>query len=291
VGTQGEQIVAKFRSRQEYETWKTQRLTPGSPSDTAPSMASEASIASVWERSAQAVLMINAYRRSRPASFRLIVSALVLALAIIGSTLAYRQYRASVLSERLTEIVGRDAGYMETILKIDQEAANITYKELFDLCDKSIENRTTLIVELRGLHPNVASILRESLVEYLGAENELVRAKRNLYRKQLAFSSKLDTFTDHVRDVPTSSYGWGYYLRRGSALREDMLRLVADMDDSAVSYSATYLRLLDLETRLAPEMDGSGVRFTKVFAKYQAENMRLAEEARKTADAIRQQAI
>lgn len=78
--------------------------------------------------------------------------------------------KISSLYSKLEEAVGKDAGYTETIIKVEAEASSMTYKELFDLCEKSIEGRTNLIVELRGLYPEIKSELKEKLIDFLNAE-------------------------------------------------------------------------------------------------------------------------
>jgi len=67
---------------------------------------------------------------------------------------------------------------MASYRNVSSVSPSITYKEIFGLCDKSIESRTNLIIELRGLYPNIKYDLKEKLVDFLNSENELVRSKR-----------------------------------------------------------------------------------------------------------------
>lgn len=70
----------------------------------------------------------------------------VAAITAVGY-FGYRHYKFAELKSRLEVAIGMDAGYTETILKIESDASNITYGEVFSLCDKSIEDRQKLIVE------------------------------------------------------------------------------------------------------------------------------------------------
>src|SRR5687768_9610415 len=91
-------------------------------------------------------------RRSRALTVVLLLIALT-AVTVAGTSYGMRAYRMQEIKARLAEAVGRDSGYTETILKAESEASGMTYAELFQLCDKSIEDRTQLIVGLRGLYP------------------------------------------------------------------------------------------------------------------------------------------
>src|SRR5688500_14510095 len=54
---------------------------------------------------------------------------------------SYKYYKNAEYKEKLNSAMARDAAYAETILKIESDSSNITYAELFSLCDKSIEGR------------------------------------------------------------------------------------------------------------------------------------------------------
>jgi hypothetical protein len=44
--------------------------------------------------------------------------------------------------QRIVEALARDAAFTETLLKMELESTGVTYKELFDFCDKSIDRET-----------------------------------------------------------------------------------------------------------------------------------------------------
>ena len=75
-------------------------------------------------------------RVRRGAARTLVLAGVVLILLVAAGLAGYRYYRISQLHTRLETAMGTDAGYTETILKIESDASNITFAELFALCDK-----------------------------------------------------------------------------------------------------------------------------------------------------------
>jgi len=72
-------------------------------------------------------------------SLILIISFSFIILGILGGYYGYNTYKLSELKKNLEVSLGKDNGYTETILKIETESSNMTFQELFNLCDKSIE--------------------------------------------------------------------------------------------------------------------------------------------------------
>jgi hypothetical protein len=130
------------------------------------------------------------------------IAVLVTVLGIGGFFVGDHYLTVARLNERLEEAVGRDSGLTETILKIEAESGSMTFAELFSLCEKSVEDRTNLIVELRGLYPDIDSEVKNALVQHLTAENELIRQKSGFYRKQMAVSTAMELYLDELSDPP-----------------------------------------------------------------------------------------
>src|ERR1035438_4164922 len=85
---------------------------------------------------------------------RLFIVFVAVALALIAAVVvAYPRYRAAwdlaEKKQRIVESLAKDAAFTETLLKMELESTGITYKELFDFCDKSVDQRNILIVEMR----------------------------------------------------------------------------------------------------------------------------------------------
>jgi len=208
----------------------------------------------------------------------LILVAVAACIGIVSLAARYSKYRA--LEAKLEEAVGKDAGYTETIIRVEAEASSMTYVELFDLCQKSIDLRTQLIVELRGLYPNLKSDVRAMLIDFLNSENELVRQKSSYYRKNLNLNTALKLYTDYISDYPTSSYGWDYYNRRTSELKTEMSKAAHEMDEVATNYVVTYKGLINQEAQLATAMSKRGIRFVTIFQNYEKSNMGIEETAK-----------
>jgi hypothetical protein len=118
------------------------------------------------------------------------------------------------------------------------------------------------------------------LIEFLNAENELIRQKSAYYRKSLALSASLDTYKDHVSDYPLGGYGWDYYNRRTSQLKGEMSEAAGEMLQCATEYTTTYRTLVDREASLATAMKKRNLRFVSIFQKYQESNVGIEQTAR-----------
>lgn len=211
------------------------------------------------------------------------IASIVLLLVVIAgfaTYIGYQQMRISKLNQKLEEAVGKNAGYTEIIVKVESEATAMTYAELFRLCDKSIEDRTSLVAELRGLYPDIESDLRQKLIEFLNAENELVRQKRAFYRKQLELSSSLDSLVEHIKDKPRSSYGWEYYEQRSAKLKGKIRETSLEMTKEASHFIDTYKALVEREREIETEMKKAGIRFVAFFQQYADQNIKFAEDAK-----------
>jgi len=219
------------------------------------------------------------------------VSVFIIAILTVSARYGYNYYRISQLKQKLEEAIGKNAGYAETILKVEAEASGMTYAELFNLCDKSIDDRTNLIVELRGLYPDVDYKMKEELIEFLNHENELTRAKRAFYRHLLTMSSSMERLQKHVSDRPSSDYGWDYYYKRTNSLKTELIKAITDIVSSADDFKSNYVKLVEQESTLSISMSAEGIRFPTVFKQYEEANIKLADESKSTAEEIKKKLI
>jgi hypothetical protein len=202
------------------------------------------------------------------------------AVIAIAVWFGLQQYRLSQLKAKLDESIGRDLGLTETILKTETESTKMTYAELFDLCDKSIQARTNLIVELRGVYPDIPFRFKEDLIGYLNAENEFVRSKRDFYRKALSQSSAWDSLVEQVKDTPSSSYGWDYYQDRTRKLRAEVMKAAEEMSGSSDAFWDTYQKVAKEEVSIVGKARAAGIRFEPIFAKFAEGNKKAADSAK-----------
>jgi hypothetical protein len=211
----------------------------------------------------------------------------VATLAIPGAWFGLRAYRVQAIKASLAEAIGRDSGYTETILKVEADSSQMTYLELFQLCDKSIEDRTQLIVSLRGLYPEIQYEVKDRLIAFLNSENELVRSKRALYRHQMELATNLNQMKDLTRDTPSSSYAREYWLKRASEVRENSLETVSKLMAAAQEFGEAYGGLASQEGELAEAMEAEGIRFRRIFDEFKESNIRAASQARESATSVR----
>lgn len=114
--------------------------------------------------------------------------------AYFANSIANRSARQTAQREHLIEALSRDAGYTETILKAEADSSNITYQELFGLCEKAVLAKTEFLIELRGPMAWINPDLREKLTEYINAETSVIRAKANYYRRKLELEEQVKRY-------------------------------------------------------------------------------------------------
>jgi hypothetical protein len=193
------------------------------------------------------------------------IVAVCVVLAIASAMYIQHRMKLSEINEKLSETIGKDQGLVEIILKIPQ--ADITYGEVFDLCEKSVEERNKLIIELRGLYPNMKSNLKDSLVDFLSIENDLVRNQSLASRKQMEINSE----SKKIDQLESSDYSY-YYASTIRSLREEMRDDYLSYFDSRSSFIAKYNTLLEKEKSLYKMMNDAGMRFMLMYAKYKELN-------------------
>jgi len=133
--------------------------------------------------------------------------------------------------------------------------------------------RTEMLMELRGLYPNMESALKDSLREFLNAENELVRLKSQSYRKYLNLSSDNDSYEEALERWNRSSLSSReYYLQ---TWKEKLLDVFVGSDDLKrvlLKFMVTYNKLIEKEKSLENMMKKENLKFTPIFSKYQEAN-------------------
>jgi hypothetical protein len=210
-------------------------------------------------------------------------------LVVFAGIVGQRIYRYFAIKDKLQEAVGKDAGYTETILKVENEGAHITFGEIFELCDKSIDGRTSLVIELRGLYPSLNLKVKGDLINYLIAENEFARSKRDFYRKQMQFSAASDSFGEAVDErtdaLKSSSYGGEFYRSNTNRRKRDLQKAATDVQSSAGSFLESYNTVLSAEDGMALAAGRAGIKFVPVFKEYEKENRTAATSAQQLASA------
>jgi hypothetical protein len=228
---------------------------------------------------------IEERRRARKLPLGKVAVVGICALVVIvgAGRLAYHAYRMHVLRQRLGDAIGRDVGLTETILSINSGSSKITFGEILELCNKSVETRTNLIVELRGLYPEMDYRLKTRLIEYLSSENEFVRATRDYYRKEMELSSAMDSYTEALKEPPSSEYGWDFYYDRVRQLKAKSLESAREAEKSADEFLTAYDKMAKEEVAISQEARDSGLRFEPVFQKYAKGSQKSAQGTKQIA--------
>lgn len=145
------------------------------------------------------------------------VFAVTMGLVVVVIATCYFAYGLNAKSaarKQVSDALLKDAAYTETVLKAEADASNITFQELFDLCDKSLSLKTDLVIELRTGLPGIDPPLRDKLISYVNAESSVIRSKRAYYHKKLDFDEKDRAQTEVSRRAANASALSDYYLKR-----------------------------------------------------------------------------
>ena len=148
------------------------------------------------------------------------ITSILIGCIVVAITMIFyinQRMKIADLNEKLTQTIGKDQGLMEIILKIP--GSEITYGEIFDLCDKSVSDRIELIITLRGLYPNMRSDLKDSLIDFLSIENELVRDVKQYSRREM----NIDGEVESISKLRNSNYSEYYYSTIQSDIKEIMI--------------------------------------------------------------------
>lgn len=221
--------------------------------------------------------------RRRLIIFPLVTILLAFVVVIIG-LLIFNHYKAiSDINKTLEAAVARDSGYNETILKTEGESEGITTNEIIGLCEESIDYRTNIIIELRGLYPDMDNEIRNLLIEHLTAENEFYRQKIAFFRKQYSIISDIEKYYDLHKQQILRIYGgdldgalmYNVYIEQS---KEKIGEVVGELEDSGNRLLESYDSLLLREKELAEKMKSSGLHFIPVFEKLKEDHKKNVNE-------------
>ena|GEM_PF-3056887 len=195
-------------------------------------------------------------------------TSLIIVLVIAGYFVK-RQMKLSAFDAKLEEVIRKDAGYTETIIVAEDNASSMSYQEILDLCDKSIEERTNLIVELRGTYPENQGELKSKLISFLNSENELIRQESRLYHSESVYSLSNKSLRDAKKDYDSSHNS--YDLERLKRNITEVENAMYEMAGNNLMLVSSYNAVLEEESGLKTAMDQGGIHFVQ---KYQESNRR-----------------
>lgn len=204
----------------------------------------------------------------------LLIAGLIVIVGVIGGFYIHHRIKISNFNEKLQIAIGKDQGITETILKAENESSSMSFNEMFEMCDKSVKERTDMIIELRGLYPEMQSQLKDSLIEFLNEENELIRNKSQSYRKYIDLKVGYDSYRETIKDWKNASYYMDDYYHRSIAEKfYEVIKDADNMKDYLQTFYFKYQALMQKEKYLTTLMDEEGLRFNTIFSKYQKSNI------------------
>lgn len=217
----------------------------------------------------------------------ILIGSLIAVVAVAAGIYINHRMKISNLNEQLQSAIGKDQGITETILKVESESSSMSFQELFELCEKSVKERTDMLIELRGLYPDMQSKLKDSLIEFLNAENELIRSKSQSYRKYLNVSTGNDSYKDLMKDWSSASYYMSdYYHKRIADKVYELIKDAEEMKDDTQRFYDQFKLLTSKEKSLSAIMNDEGLRFTPIFSKYQESTLKFMNNNVEYADLI-----
>jgi len=201
----------------------------------------------------------------------ILISTGLIVLVLLSVFYINHRMKLADLNEKLTETIGKDQGLMEIILKIP--GSEITYGEIFELCDKSVNDRIELIITLRGLYPNMKSDLKDSLIDFLSIENELVRDVKQYSRREMNIKGEVERVSKLRNNYNSDSYYAEYeYSTIQSGMKEIKDDAISALS-STLSFKEKYDDLVSKENNLSKQMAKAGLRFILIFDKYKTANI------------------
>jgi hypothetical protein len=196
----------------------------------------------------------------------------LIVVVVAGIYMSHRM-QISNFHEKLQTVINKDQGITEIILKAETESSEMTYGELFEFCDKSVNDRIEMIIELRGLYPDKESVLKDSLMYFLNEENKLVRLKVQSYRKYLDVSTGKDSYKEIQNSyIHSNEYNRKMYFKM---YRESLSKIMGDIGNMEYilhTFREKYEILTEMEKSIESLMNNEGLKFTPIFSKYQEAN-------------------
>ena len=264
---------------------------PSEPQSSQPSLPTLPPKKSHWKKTNTKVALLG---------FALAV--VVVAIVFLGWPVATRMLRHSKAASDLDVMLREDAGYSETILKVELDAPDASLKEFADFCERSITQRTERIIKIRAISPDIDPELRERALDYLNAENSLVRAKRRFYESYEVLSRMQTEYSDAGKQhdqlsvlgneaaktltAPSLEMAIAYleqaksFALRRVALYPQLKEASAALLKTSSEYSSAFSAAQSKEDGLVAVGRVQGVTVEPVFGKYRSATTKEIEKAK-----------
>lgn len=187
------------------------------------------------------------------------------ALVVLGCESAEEKEMRS----KLPGLAQKASSNLELVMKGDQ-SESITWKEMFDTCDKTVKALEDIKIELKGLSPGVEYAPRAELLSYLDLSIEIVRQKNSLYRNIFEVSNALD----RAKRYDGSSE---YEIKAKFEAIDEAKQALQKANEGAAKLETMYQNGLTKEAYIASLFSEKGMPFEKILEKYQESNRKLIE--------------
>lgn len=216
----------------------------------------------------------------------------VLLVTVIAAIAGFRawqeQQRQTAVRAEIRKILAKDGGYMESILGAEKNESSLNYKEFFDLCDKAIEGKRALTIELRGVALGLDPALVDKARKYIDVGNEVIRAKHIFYQKQLELNSADSNGIKEIRAMHIPNViDRVEAIQRYSGLVTKVSTTVEQADKAAADFAMLYRKYAGLEIAMLQEWSEQDIQLQRTAEQYQALNMKNVKTSQEVAGLIR----
>jgi hypothetical protein len=173
------------------------------------------------------------------------------------------------LREKLPGLAQKVSSNLELAMKGD-ESQSITWKEMFDTCEKTVKALEDTKIEIKSVSPGVEYAPRAELLVYIDLSIDVVRQKNSIYRSMFAVSNALDRAK---RNSGTSEYEIKARLEALEEAGEEMKKTEA----GATKLETLYADALTKEGSLAALFTEKKMPLERIFERYQESNRKFIE--------------
>lgn len=192
------------------------------------------------------------------------IAASVLCVAAFLGSYAWHQHELAVQQQRLAaetaaklrEAIIKDQELTEPVL---QSPVGMTYDEFFRQCERSIDERNRLVVDVRLLPQDVLGPLPGRVISQMKALNELTRAKAGLMHLLVQWGSKARNHSDDFARLEaeffrthTGGEGEAIEWARKTAIAE-IATLAKEIKQSADAFDEMYDKATDEDEAICVE--------------------------------------
>ena len=212
---------------------------------------------------------------------------LAVILAAAGSMYVYRQAQENeinLVKQKIGDAINRNNEMTEAILKVASNPSNLSFGEIFQLCNRSADERTAIIAGLRDYIPKVDYPFRNQVIDFLVIGNEFSEAARDFYRSSMDLSLARESYVEQLNSAPRSRSAAAAYRERLVALKTNAFDAAAEAEESADKFLGVYSRAEQQELVIAQRASSEGLRFDPILQNSASSNEQVAQATKQNAE-------